>query len=388
MRIGFQNKHRAPLLATLAVATLTVHHADALSGIKEHLNIGRRAGLKATSFQQTARSKLMVHSSKSGGGGGVDANRAPRPEERDNASLGGSLKASANDSQIQFSRRDRQSRTNIVLKTLVGSLTALVFFAKAGVLPGEVDVLSSQVGIYTDGMILRDLVSTLVSAGLAYFVVKLITLGYDKGVYSSKVSRKLSHTLLAPFFIIVYPIFSPAEGARYFAAVVTLVNSVRLYLAATGDDESSLARSVSRSGEKSEALGGPFIYVCLLSVFILLFWRSTMTGIVATATMAAGDGMADLVGRKWGRNNKWWFSKDKSVAGTAAFAVFATLTSFGLVSWLQFTGCLQIGIDPIDLLGRIAVIGVICSIVELLPVGDDNFTVPISAAILASYTLK
>lgn len=274
-----------------------------------------------------------------------------------------------------------------IVATLLAGVSALAIAAKAGVVPGPFDPLSGTFGVYTDTMILRDIASAVTATILAYGAVKGIGYGYETGYYSSKISRKLQHTLLAPAFMATFPIFSPADGARYFAALVTLVNGLRLYLAATGQGESSLARSVSRSGDKSEALGGPFIYVCLLSIFILAFWRSSMIGVVAACTMAAGDGMADLIGRQFGRNTKWWFSEDKSVTGTVAFAISASFASYGLVNWLQYTGCLEVGLSSVDLVLRIVCISVICSIVELLPIGDDNFSVPLSAAALAAFLL-
>lgn len=278
-------------------------------------------------------------------------------------------------------------RKKTILATILAGISGVVFAAKSGVIAGPLDPVSGIHGAYTDSMILRDVVSTLSATALAFAAVKAVGFGFEKGLYSSKVSRKLQHTLLAPAFMLTYPVFSAAEGARYFAAVVTAVNALRLYLAATSEGDSSLARSISRSGDKSEALGGPFIYVCLLSVFILLFWRSSMTGIVAASTMAAGDGMADLVGRRFGKDNKWWFSEDKSIAGTVAFAISASFVSYGLLVWLQYTGCLGIALGSADLALRIVAISVVCSFVELLPIGDDNFTVPLSAAALAALFL-
>jgi len=271
---------------------------------------------------------------------------------------------------------------------LVTGVTTLAIAAKMGIVPGPFDPVSGDYGIYTDAMILRDIGSTVIATILAVVAVKGIGLGYERGYYSSKVSRKLQHTLLAPAFIVTFPAFSSADGARYFALIVTVLNAVRLYLAATGEGESSLARSVSRSGDKSEALGGPFIYVCLLSLFILVFWRTSMIGIVAASTMAAGDGMADLIGRRFGKTNKWWFSNDKSVAGTVAFAISASFVSYGLVNWLQYTGCLEIGFSSTDLALRIVGISILSSIVELLPIGDDNFTVPLAAMAMAALFLQ
>jgi len=113
-----------------------------------------------------------------------------------------------------------------------------------------------------------------------------------------------------------------------------------------------------------------------------------MIGIVAASTMAAGDGMADLIGRRFGKTNKWWFSNDKSVAGTVAFAISASFVSYGLVNWLQYTGCLEIGFSSTDLALRIVGISILSSIVELLPIGDDNFTVPLAAMAMAALFLQ
>ena len=62
----------------------------------------------------------------------------------------------------------------------------------------------------------------------------------------------------------------------------------------------SLAAAVSRSGQASEALGGPFIYTLILVLCTGALWRSA-PAVVAISQMAAGDGVADLAGRRWGQ---------------------------------------------------------------------------------------
>ena len=94
--------------------------------------------------------------------------------------------------------------------------------------------------------------------------------------------------------------------------------------------------------------------------------------------------MADIIGRRFGMNNKWFFSKSKSMAGTLGFAFFATLCSTGLGAWLMYTGAVQIAMPFTELFVRIVLISAVSSLVELLPIGDDNWSVPISAAVLAS----
>lgn len=148
-------------------------------------------------------------------------------------------------------------------------------------------------------------------------------------------------------------------------------------------EEAELANAVSRSGDVKEALGGPFIYVLILLACILSFWRDSLAGIVALSAMAAGDGMADLVGRRFGKNNKWFFSSSKSIVGSAAFFVSSTMCAVGLAVWMQYAGCLTLGMGLPELIIRICGIMAACAAIELLPLGDDNWTVPLSAAVLS-----
>jgi len=280
----------------------------------------------------------------------------------------------------------RWKRRKQIALGLVASLLATASAARAGWLPG-----ATGLGSYTDGMILRDATMTGLTSVLAVGMNRGITWGYEHGKYDSKTGRKITHILSAPLFIITWPLFSDAGGARVFAGLVTLTNMYRLYLAGTGDAaESSLANTISRSGDKSEVMGGPFIYVCLFQCFIMAFWRNTFPGVVAMTTMAAGDGMADIIGRNFGRNSyKWPFSDgEKSLVGTVAFAFFSFVVTTGISLWLISTGCLVSSLGFSELAARILAISCICAMVEVLPLGDDNFTVPGSAALLSAVWLR
>jgi phytol kinase len=211
--------------------------------------------------------------------------------------------------------------------------------------------------------------------------------------------------LSAPLFLFVWPLFSHAYGARVFAAIVPLLNAVRLFVAGTGTQtqsatssdtapsnggtETELARAISRSGDAKEALQGPFVYVMVLLFSTLYLWADTPVGIVSVTTMAVGDGLADLMGRRFGSNNRWPFQPKKSVAGSVAFVVGSVVGSFGLLSWLVWTGTMDpLPFDSLELWGRLLVIAVVCAGVELAPVMDDNYSVPISAGVLSAWLLN
>ena len=261
---------------------------------------------------------------------------------------------------------------------------------------------------YTPSLIIRDLSSTMLSIAGAVVFVKAITTPAKQGNLDPRDARKIIHTLSAPLFVLLWPLFSNAYGARIFASIVPVLNAMRLIVAGTGSSsssssgssdeqfassmggsESELAGAISRSGDAKEALGGPFIYVVVLFFAILFFWTDTPIGIVSIATLAVGDGLADLVGRRFGSSNKWFFNKDKSMAGSAAFVIGSFVGAFALIQWLISTGAMDpLDLSTVGLVGRLLAISVLCAGVELIPAGDDNWTVPLSAAGLSAFLLN
>lgn len=281
------------------------------------------------------------------------------------------------------------SKKTIVGLTALSSYTATTLTAKLQILPGPPGVDGTTLAPYTDALIARDLGASLLCAVLGLAFVKAITTLASKEILEPRDSRKIIHTLSAPLFMVFWPLFSDSGGARVFAGIVPLANAVRLFVAATGsEDEEELASAVSRSGDAKEALGGPFFYVLVLLASVLVFWRDGYAGIIASSTMAAGDGLADLIGRRFGENNKWFFNKDKSIAGSVAFFIGASSCSIAIAWWFAYTGTLVPTMEFADVAVRIVIISAISAIVELIPIVDDNWSVPLTAAILAAALLQ
>jgi dolichol kinase len=230
--------------------------------------------------------------------------------------------------------------------------------------------------------------------------LKIWTTLATSGKVDSKDSRKLIHCGSGPLFMLCWPFFSADPSARYYAAAVPLLQIIAVVASglakqqpddptltsttSTKKKPSGLVAAISRSGNPAEVLRGPLLYVIILLLSTLLFWRGSVVGLVAVSQMAAGDGMADIVGRRWG-GKKWPFSSTKSYAGTGAFVVSGFLVSLGLIAWFHFWGlvpALTLGV-----VGRVGVISVLCAMVELVPWGDDNVTVPVVASALATALL-
>jgi len=252
-------------------------------------------------------------------------------------------------------------------------------------------VFSGSCDPYTPAQVIRDASTAIVTLTAASAFVKLCTDSVKTGRTAPRDARKIIHTLSAPLFMFCWPLFSDALGARAFASVVPFLMAVRLVVAGSSSSESAdssseveLAEAVSRSGDAKEALGGPFIYVLVLLFSTLVFWRDNPVGVVSVATMACGDGLADLLGRRFGASNKWSFNQSKSVAGSAALVAGSVAGSYGLIAWLTKTGAMMsLGLSSGALLLRLLAIATVCAFVELIPVGDDNVSVPVSAALLS-----
>jgi len=148
----------------------------------------------------------------------------------------------------------------------------------------------------------------------------------------------------------------------------------------------NFVNAISRSGDPTEALAGPLIYAIVLTALLSTIWTTSLVGVVAISQMAVGDGFADIVGRKFGSNFKWPFSKDKSVPGTLAFISGSTLFTFFLTKYLHLTGTIANPFDGSDvsLFFRLFLVSIGCASIELIDSEfvDDNYSVPLTGVAL------
>ena len=243
--------------------------------------------------------------------------------------------------------------------------------------------------------------SALSVTGTIVWLQIWITLA-KKNIIEPNLSRKIIHTGSAPLFMCLWPLYSATPQAKYFAAGVVLLQMTRLLLAGTlkstkeleqssagasmlASSSTELVNAISRTGAKKEALGGPLVYTMILLLCTAVFFRESPAGIVAIIQMAAGDGMADIVGRRFGKNNKWFLNESKSYVGSAAFVVSAFTVTCAIMALYHATGFL--GVDVVTQWPTVLLISVLCALVEVLPLGEDNVSVPIAGAVLAAWLL-
>ncbi|KAK4279584.1 hypothetical protein QN277_011342 [Acacia crassicarpa] len=207
-------------------------------------------------------------------------------------------------------------------------------------------------------------------------------------VLQQNLSRKLVHMLSGLLFLASWPIFSNSTGARYFAAFVPLVNGLRLLvngLSLTSDE--GLIKSVTREGQPQELLKGPLYYVLMLMLCSLTFWRDSPVGVICLAMMCGGDGVADIIGRRFGRV-KIPYNKKKSFAGSISMFVFGSLISIGMLYYYSVLGYMELNWGRT--VQSVALVSLVATMVESLPISDiidDNISVPIVTMAAASLTL-
>jgi dolichol kinase len=67
---------------------------------------------------------------------------------------------------------------------------------------------------------------------------------------------------------------------------------------------------LQRQGRRQELLQGPVLYGLAIVACTLYFWRTTPAGVMGIAVLCVGDGLAEVVGRRYGRD-KLPHNKDK-----------------------------------------------------------------------------
>ncbi|KXG27303.2 probable phytol kinase, chloroplastic [Sorghum bicolor] len=226
-------------------------------------------------------------------------------------------------------------------------------------------------------------VTVLITAG-AYSLVRVFDELTERRLIEKSLSRKVVHVLSGVLFMSSWPLFSNSTEARYFAAVVPLLNSIRLliYGLRLYTDE-ALVKSVTREGKPEELLRGPLYYVLVLLFSVLVFWRESPVGIVSLSMMSGGDGFADIVGRRYG-SVKLPFNKKKSWAGSISMFISGFLLSAMMMFYFSSLGYIDVIWQ--EALGKLALVALAATVVECIPVTevvDDNISVPLATMLVA-----
>lgn len=236
---------------------------------------------------------------------------------------------------------------------------------------------------YFESNWLQDLVAVAITFAVALTWLRLMDALAHRGWVEQRLSRKIIHIGTGPLFVLCWNLFSSAAAARYLAALVPLSITGQFVLVGLGlMQDPAAVQAMTRHGDRREILRGPLYYGIVFVVCTVLFWRHSPVGILGLMLMCGGDGLADVIGRRWG-SHKLPFSADKSWAGSAAMLLGGLIFAFGFIALFNAFGNFQPPLDLGRAVGAVALICLAAAIVEALPLRDiDNLTLTATGVIL------
>lgn len=227
---------------------------------------------------------------------------------------------------------------------------------------------------FENNAVAQDIVATIITFAVALVWLRLNNWLAARGVVPPTLSRKIIHIGTGPLFVLCWPLFSETPQARWFAALVPLAITAQFLLVGLGIlRDPAAVQSMSRTGDRREILRGPLYYGIVFVICTVVFWIHSPAGITALMLMCGGDGLADIVGRRWGKVKLPW-APGKSWAGSLGMFVGSFIFAYGYLVLFNALGLFVA--DPgtawLPMLG-ICLVG---TIVESLPFGEtDNLTV-------------
>ncbi|KAK1667660.1 hypothetical protein QYE76_055819 [Lolium multiflorum] len=238
-----------------------------------------------------------------------------------------------------------------------------------------------------DGSLAHDLVSSAVTAGVALGLLRVFEELAKRGVFEQKLNRKLVHITIGMVFLLFWPLFSSGRYAPFLAALAPGINILRMLLLGSGIMKNeAMVKSMSRSGDRRELLKGPLYYATTITFATSVLWRTSPIAIALICNLCAGDGIADIVGRRLGKE-KLPYNPNKSYAGSIAMAMAGFLASVGYMHYFHTFGFME---ESWYTAFGFLVVSVASTLVESHPLStelDDNLTVPMTSFLVGSLIL-
>ncbi len=149
-------------------------------------------------------------------------------------------------------------------------------------------------------------------------------------------------------------------------------------------------RTTFEQMDAEDSSPGTVYFAFSITVLFALFWRTggqlDRVPIAAAAVMAMtwGDGMASIIGRKFGKSTYTVLKSTRTWEGSAAMFIFSFISVF-LTLWLLPASAMSPNSPAIGI-GMAAIMALVASLIAALaegvtPAGLDNLSVPLLSAL-------
>ncbi len=238
-----------------------------------------------------------------------------------------------------------------------------------------------------------DIIACFISFFLILMLVQINAAIEKSGKLSTIVTRKVIHIFAAPLWVVTWVLFSGGIFTRWLALIPPLMFVLLFTAIGTGKMvNEDFVRSMSRSGDPKELLGGTLYYALLMVIFAVVWFyvpssadlaQATPTAMIVFGCLAGGDGLADVIGRKYGGEKKFGIGgAERTIAGSIGMFIGSFLFSIVLV----FLFSIEVAVFVVvDMIIPIMLISLVATIVEAIsPKGYDNWTVTIAAVVMVA----
>jgi dolichol kinase len=224
-----------------------------------------------------------------------------------------------------------------------------------------------------------DAIAMVISIIAVMLVVQINGAIQKSGKLSSDVTRKVVHIFAAPVFLVTWYLYSGGLYSRYLAMIVPILFVLLFVGIGTGRVKNdAFVASMSRSGDPGELLKGTLYYAIMIVIVTVLWFYipANPMAFVILGCLAGGDGLADVIGRKYGGERKFGIGgAEKTVAGSIGMFIGSFLFSYILIAIFSLE---LAAFNLVALFIPILGISLVATIVEAIsPPNLDNWTVPI-----------
>ena len=220
--------------------------------------------------------------------------------------------------------------------------------------------------------VLFNILITVGSLVYVFGVVALMDLAVKKG-FPQDLSRKVVH-VAAGSWLIFWLVYDSSHWTKYLNITAAFIWTILLLVKGfTAKPDDQAVKTMTRTGDRKELLRGPLYFTLVMNMLGTVFY-STSFALTAMGFLTWGDGLAPVVGARYGKHSYKVFTK-KTIEGSITFFVF------GLAGAIFFNLLFGNSIE----LEFMLLCAVVATIVEGISPRDlDNILIPLAIYLLYS----
>ncbi|MDP2036086.1 MAG: phosphatidate cytidylyltransferase [Ignavibacteria bacterium] len=166
--------------------------------------------------------------------------------------------------------------------------------------------------------VLFNILITVGSLVYVFGVVALMDLAVKKG-FPQDLSRKVVH-VAAGSWLIFWLVYDSSHWTKYLNITAAFIWTILLLVKGfTAKVDDKAVKTMTRTGDRSELLRGPLYFTLVMNLLGTVFY-STPFALTAMGFLTWGDGLAPVVGTRYGKHSYKVFS-NKTIEGSITFFV-------------------------------------------------------------------